>query len=57
MTGGLKSLKKRRRIQVISIAGVSLALVLILLWFLPDDSFQFLSDIVTHCRSTECHRA
>ena len=41
MSGGLKSLKKRRRIQVISMAGVSLALVLMLLWFLPDDSFQF----------------
>jgi cytochrome c-type biogenesis protein CcmE len=41
MSGGLKSLKKRRRIQVISIAGVSIALVLMLLWFLPDDSFQF----------------
>ena len=41
MSGGLKSLKKRRRIQVISMAGVSIALVLVLLWFLPDDSFQF----------------
>ncbi|KQI73134.1 cytochrome C biogenesis protein CcdA [Loktanella sp. 5RATIMAR09] len=41
MTGGLKSLKKRRRIQVMSMAGVSVALVLMLLWFLPDDSFQF----------------
>lgn len=41
MRGGLKNLKKRRRIQVISMAGVSLALVLMLLWFLPDDSFQF----------------
>ncbi|SIT76978.1 cytochrome c-type biogenesis protein CcmE [Yoonia rosea] len=41
MTGGLKSLKKRRRIQVMSMAGVSVALVLALLWFLPDDSFQF----------------
>ena len=41
MTGGFKSLKKRRRIQVLSLAGVSLALVLVLLWFLPDDSFQF----------------
>ena len=41
MKGGLKNLKKRRRIQVISMAGVSLALVLMLLWFLPDDSFQF----------------
>ena len=41
MTGGLKSLKKRRRVQVMSMAGVSVALVLMLLWFLPDDSFQF----------------
>ena len=41
MTGGFKSLKKRRRVQVLSLAGVSLALVLVLLWFLPDDSFQF----------------
>ncbi|EBA11694.1 cytochrome c maturation protein CcmE [Roseobacter sp. CCS2] len=41
MTGGLKSLKKRRRIQVMSMAGISIALVLVLLWFLPDDSFQF----------------
>ena len=41
MTGGFKSLKKRRRVQVLGLAGVSLALVLVLLWFLPDDSFQF----------------
>ncbi len=41
MTGGFKSLKKRRRIQVLGIAGVSIALVLVMLWFLPDDSFQF----------------
>ncbi|MCK0094729.1 cytochrome c maturation protein CcmE [Yoonia sp. F2084L] len=41
MTGGLKSLKKRRRIQVMSMAGISIVLVLVLLWFLPDDSFQF----------------
>ena len=41
MTRGFKSLKKRRRVQVLSMAGVSLALVLALLWFLPDDSFQF----------------
>jgi cytochrome c-type biogenesis protein CcmE len=41
MTGGFKSLKKRRRVQVLSLAGISLALVLVLLWFLPDDSFQF----------------
>lgn len=41
MTGGFKSLKKRRRIQVLGMAGVSIALVLVMLWFLPDDSFQF----------------
>jgi len=41
MQGGLKSLKKRRRIQVMWMAGISMALVLVLLWFLPDDSFQF----------------
>ena len=41
MSGGLKSLTKRRRIQVLSMAGASMALVLVLLWFLPDDSFQF----------------
>ena len=41
MTRGFKSLKKRRRVQVLSMAGGSLALVLALLWFLPDDSFQF----------------
>ena len=38
---GFKSLKKRRRIQVISIAGVCMALVLVILATLPDDSFQF----------------
>ncbi|PUB19281.1 cytochrome c maturation protein CcmE [Yoonia sediminilitoris] len=38
---GLTSLKKRRRIQVMSIAGVCVALVLVLLAMLPDDSFQF----------------
>lgn len=38
---GLKGLKKRRRMQVVGIAGVCIAIVLVLLWFLPDDSFQF----------------
>lgn len=38
---GFKSLKKRRRVQVISIAGVCIVLVLGVLWFLPDESFQF----------------
>jgi len=41
MSGGLKGLKKRRRVQVMSMAGVSVALVLVLLWLLPDDSFQY----------------
>ncbi len=41
MSGGLKNLKKRRRVQVISMAAISMAFVLALLWFLPDDSFQF----------------
>lgn len=38
---GLKNLKKRRRVQVMSIAGVCVALVLVLLALLPKDSFQF----------------
>ena len=41
MSRGLKGLRKRRRVQVISMAGVCVALVLVLLWLLPDDSFQF----------------
>ena len=38
---GLKSLRKRRRIQVIAIAGVCVVLVLVVLALLPKDSFQF----------------
>lgn len=38
---GLKSLKKRRRVQVIGIAGACIAAILTALWFLPDDSFQY----------------
>ena len=38
---GLKSLKKRRRVQVISLAGACVAAVLVLLALLPDDRFQF----------------
>lgn len=38
---GLKSLKKRRRMQIVGLAGASVAAVLAILWFLPDDSFQF----------------
>ena len=37
----MKGLKKKRRIQVLAMAGASLAVVLVILWFLPDDSFQF----------------
>ena len=38
---GLKNLKKTRRIQVIGLAGVSVAAVLLILALLPDESFQF----------------
>lgn len=38
---GMTSLKKRRRIQVMAIAGICVALVLVLLAMLPDESFQF----------------
>ncbi|SFR37441.1 cytochrome c-type biogenesis protein CcmE [Yoonia tamlensis] len=38
---GLKSLKKRRRVQVIGIAGACIAAILTALWFLPEDSFQY----------------
>jgi cytochrome c-type biogenesis protein CcmE len=38
---GLKSLKKRRRVQVIGLAGACVAAVLALLALLPADSFQF----------------
>lgn len=37
----MKSLKKQRRIQLLAIAGACIAGLLALLWFLPDDSFQF----------------
>lgn len=37
----MKGLKKQRRIQVVSLAGVSIVGVLAILWFLPDDAFQF----------------
>ena len=38
---GLKNLKKTRRIQVIALAGTSVVAILGVLWFLPEDSFQF----------------
>ncbi|WP_341365849.1 cytochrome c maturation protein CcmE [Yoonia sp. BS5-3] len=41
MSSGLTSLKKRRRVQVMWLTMTSIALVLVMLWFLPDDSFQF----------------
>ena len=37
----MKGLKKTRRIQIISLAGVCIAGVLAILWFLPKDAFQF----------------
>lgn len=38
---GLKNLKKRRRVQVMAITGFCMVLVLVALWFVPEDSFQF----------------
>lgn len=38
---GMKSLKKQRRVQVIGLAGLCVAAVLVVLALLPDDSFQF----------------
>lgn len=38
---GLKNLKKRRRVQIIALSGASVVAVLAILWFLPDESFQF----------------
>jgi len=38
---GMKGLKKKRRIQVIALAGACIASVLVVLALLPDDSFQF----------------
>lgn len=37
----MKGLKKRRRIQVMALAGAAMAGVLVILWFLPDEAFQF----------------
>jgi cytochrome c-type biogenesis protein CcmE len=37
----MKSLKKQRRIQILAIAGACIVGLLALLWFLPDESFQF----------------
>jgi cytochrome c-type biogenesis protein CcmE len=37
----MKSLKKQRRIQILAIAGACILGLLAVLWFLPDDSFQF----------------
>lgn len=38
---GMKGLKKTRRIQVIALAGVCVAAVLVILAMLPEESFQF----------------
>ena len=37
----MKGLKKQRRIQILALAGACLVGVLIVLWFLPKDAFQF----------------
>ena len=37
----MKGLKKQRRIQILALAGVCIAGVLAILWFLPKDAFQF----------------
>ena len=37
----MRGLKKQRRIQILSLLGACLAGVLTLLYFLPDDAFQF----------------
>ena len=37
----MKNLKKQRRIQVLALTGLCLIGVLIVLWFLPKDAFQF----------------
>lgn len=37
----MKGLKKQRRIQILAIAGASLVGILVMLWFLPKDAFQF----------------
>ena len=37
----MKSLKKQRRTQILAIAGACILGLLTVLWFLPDDSFQF----------------
>ena len=39
--GTMKGLKKQRRIQILALAGVCIAGVLAILWFLPENSFQF----------------
>ena len=38
---GMKGLKKTRRIQVIGLAGVCIAAILVILAMLPEESFQF----------------
>lgn len=38
---GMKGLKKTRRIQVVGLAGVCIAAILVILAMLPEESFQF----------------
>ena len=37
----MKGLKKQRRIQIIALAGAAVLGLLAVLWFLPDQAFQF----------------
>lgn len=37
----MRGLKKQRRIQMLALAGASMLGVLAILWFLPDDAFQY----------------
>jgi cytochrome c-type biogenesis protein CcmE len=37
----MRTLKKQRRIQILALAGAAILGVLAILYFLPDDSFQF----------------
>ena len=37
----MKGLKKQRRVQVLALAGICILGVLVVLWLLPKDAFQF----------------
>ncbi len=37
----MRGLKKARRLQILAVSGLALIGVMVILWFLPDDAFQF----------------